>query len=279
MVDWVLYKGRDGWGCDCAKMAAGSPYDVNDPLFIPPPLHPNCDCVLRPRLKTDDEIINAYKAQEAQLQGGQSSPLPPPPVQVDEGAPPPPQATPPDKEEQLLNMRKGQPISDAEKFTVKKPNPNYVKGRGGPFGYNCQRVVPAGEWEDRDFDVEAVGYDMRGPRYNEITTASQAFKNPKIIGMNAGGYGTLTSRELLNRLMQEPDGARFAIHVDWNKRSAHVFTAKKINGTVSFMDYQTGDRDVSNYLSVGKTFYYFRMDNLEFNDKIDFTKVVKARTI
>jgi hypothetical protein len=55
MVDWVLKKGRDGWNCHCAEYAAGGPYHINDlPASIP--VHPNCDCELRPHLLTDAEI-------------------------------------------------------------------------------------------------------------------------------------------------------------------------------------------------------------------------------
>jgi hypothetical protein len=54
-VDWVLQKGRDGWNCKCAEYAAGGPYDV-DELPAPIPLHPNCNCQLRPHLKSDAEI-------------------------------------------------------------------------------------------------------------------------------------------------------------------------------------------------------------------------------
>ena len=77
MVDWVLQKGRDGWNCKCAEYAAGGPYNV-DELPGPVPLHPNCDCQIRPRLKTmeqvrealrrrtaaDDEIIRQWREQE-----------------------------------------------------------------------------------------------------------------------------------------------------------------------------------------------------------------------
>jgi hypothetical protein len=59
-VDWVLQKGRDGWNCKCAAYAAGGPYDV-DGLPGPIPLHPNCNCQLRPRLKTDAEIMAGFK--------------------------------------------------------------------------------------------------------------------------------------------------------------------------------------------------------------------------
>ncbi|MDR1588209.1 MAG: hypothetical protein LBS57_12200, partial [Treponema sp.] len=58
-VDWILQKGRDGWNCKCAEYARGGPYYV-DNLPAPIPLHPNCNCQLRPRLKTDEEIREEF---------------------------------------------------------------------------------------------------------------------------------------------------------------------------------------------------------------------------
>jgi hypothetical protein len=63
-VDWVLQKGRDGFNCECAAHAAGGPYDV-DHLPGPIPLHPNCNCQLRPHLKTREQIEAEFKLSTA----------------------------------------------------------------------------------------------------------------------------------------------------------------------------------------------------------------------
>jgi hypothetical protein len=63
-VDWVLQKGRDGFNCECAAHAAGSPYDV-DNLPGPIPNHPNCNCQLRPHLKTREQIEAEFKLSTA----------------------------------------------------------------------------------------------------------------------------------------------------------------------------------------------------------------------
>jgi hypothetical protein len=69
-----MEKGRDAWSCRCAELEAGSPYDVNnmvdkDGNDIDCPLHPNCGCTLRPHLKTDDEILKAFKEEMAEELG------------------------------------------------------------------------------------------------------------------------------------------------------------------------------------------------------------------
>jgi hypothetical protein len=58
----VLEKGRDGWNCRCAELAAGGPYDI-DNLPAQVPLHPNCNCQLRPILKTDEEIWEDFRRE------------------------------------------------------------------------------------------------------------------------------------------------------------------------------------------------------------------------
>jgi hypothetical protein len=63
-VDWVLQKGRDGWNCNCAEYAAEGPYDV-DNLPGPIPNHPNCNCQLRPHLKSDAEIREEFRRRTA----------------------------------------------------------------------------------------------------------------------------------------------------------------------------------------------------------------------
>ena len=68
LVDWVLEPGRDGWNCRCAELAAGGPYNIDDlPAAIP--LHPNCNCQLRPRLLTDDEVFEQFEKELARLEG------------------------------------------------------------------------------------------------------------------------------------------------------------------------------------------------------------------
>ena len=68
LVDWVMERGRDAWPCRCEELAKGGPYDVDNMVDkdgnpIDCPLHPNCCCELRPRLKTDEEILAALREE------------------------------------------------------------------------------------------------------------------------------------------------------------------------------------------------------------------------
>jgi hypothetical protein len=60
-MDFVMERGRDAWGCNCEKYAAQSSWKVDDPNRPEIPVHPNCGCVWRPRLKTDAEIMAAFQ--------------------------------------------------------------------------------------------------------------------------------------------------------------------------------------------------------------------------
>jgi len=62
-MDWVMDRGRDHWNCNCEKYSEMSPWKVDDPERPDIPLHPNCMCEWRPRLKTDEEIIAAFREE------------------------------------------------------------------------------------------------------------------------------------------------------------------------------------------------------------------------
>ncbi|MDR1174691.1 MAG: DUF3626 domain-containing protein [Treponema sp.] len=56
--DWILMPGREVWLCDCEELAGAGPYTKET---IPPYPHPNCDCMVRPRLKDSDDLIRDLK--------------------------------------------------------------------------------------------------------------------------------------------------------------------------------------------------------------------------
>jgi hypothetical protein len=50
--------GREVWLCGCEELATGGPYTKDT---IPPYPHPNCDCMVRPRLKDHKEFMRDLK--------------------------------------------------------------------------------------------------------------------------------------------------------------------------------------------------------------------------
>jgi len=65
-MDFVMERGRDHWNCNCEKYAAQNPWKVDDTDRPEIPVHPNCMCEWRPRLKTDAEIVAAFKEEMAE---------------------------------------------------------------------------------------------------------------------------------------------------------------------------------------------------------------------
>jgi len=57
--DWVLMPGRGTWNCECPDVAAAGPYTVAG--GIPEYQHPNCDCMVEPRMKDHDEFIQQLR--------------------------------------------------------------------------------------------------------------------------------------------------------------------------------------------------------------------------
>jgi len=65
-MDFVMERGRDHWNCNCEKYAEQNPWKVDDPERPEIPVHPNCMCEWRPRLKTDAEILAALREEMAE---------------------------------------------------------------------------------------------------------------------------------------------------------------------------------------------------------------------
>jgi len=63
LMDFVMDRGRDHWNCSCERYAEQNPWRVDDPDRPEIPVHPSCMCQWVPRLKTDDEIIKAFREE------------------------------------------------------------------------------------------------------------------------------------------------------------------------------------------------------------------------
>ncbi|MDR1659118.1 MAG: hypothetical protein LBR94_02095 [Desulfovibrio sp.] len=72
-----------------------------------------------------------------------------------------------------------------------------------------------------------------------------------------------------------PDDARVGVFVQWSKTSAHTFICEKVNGSLRFVDPQTG-KACPEYLTRGKKFGYYRMDTLTLQEHADWKTTIKA---
>ena len=147
--------------------------------------------------------------------------------------------------------------------SLSKVNPRYNENAAA-WSDNCQRCVPAYEMRRRGYDVSAIPY-AKGDDYL-CYHPYDVWKDP--IVHNTPGSG----REAIESAMASyGDGARAQVTLDWNdSEGGHTFIAERNNGKTSFIDPQTGDKDVGWYFdhaAPGKT-QFARIDNLTPSDRI-----------
>ena len=157
-----------------------------------------------------------------------------------------------------LDCRKGQPFSIEDAAAI--ANPHFKEGE--EFQDNCQRCVQAYELARRGYDVEARPYVHRELiKYgNEMYTGPHGIPPFFDIG--------LTSADVQSRIATAPVGARFVVSTQWAASgSRHAFIAERTPEGVRYIDPQTGNTNVRNYLQLGVDGEYklLRTDNLEIS--------------
>jgi hypothetical protein len=143
-------------------------------------------------------------------------------------------------------------------------NPNYKKG--GDYTLNCGYCSATYEMRRRGYDVVA------NPKHGMLVTDwKKLFKDCKPIRLTSNRTDALAV-ELQNKLSALGDGARGSLFVDWkgNYKFGHFFSWEVENGTVRFIDGQTGETDVSRYINMIKPTktICLRWDDLEPSDMI-----------
>jgi hypothetical protein len=170
--------------------------------------------------------------------------------------------------EKALGIQRGKAFDMP--VALRGANPNFSKGK--EFQFNCQRCVPAYELRRRGYDVEAM--PVASKNFGMVKRGDECFKDVKITGWPEDRKG-LSETGLRARLETLPDGARVGVFVQWNKSSAHTFVCEKANGSLRFIDPQTG-KACPEYLTQGKKFGYYRMDTLTLQEHIDWKTAIKA---
>ena len=126
-------------------------------------------------------------------------------------------------------------------------NPNY--GKGGAYKNNCGNCVVAFELRRRGYDVEASPNET-GMSGKEVTANFKGFKFNE----------TKTESEVL----KWGEGARGVVMLkNENSRSGHMLSAVVQNGSVRFVDSQSGNDNARDQVSSAKIVAYVRVDNLE----------------
>jgi len=319
LVDWILERGRDAWNCRCEDLAAGSPYHVNDMVDkqgnpIDCPLHTNCSCELRPRLKTDEEILATFREEMAEdlatIQGTQEqqdmldkieavieqSQI----IDIDTISGAGSDNTTSlvksfntnDREtiingfsreipeiEKLIGIPQGRPATINEALNNVNPLFNPIKEIANR---NCANSVVAYECQRNGYNVKALSEGNDNDE-SYIKNAFSAFN------LKEGDIERATKGrdDLINKLNSArfPDGSRFIISQRWyncgTDKPGHDYIAEKINGEVRFVDAQKHIDDAKHFLyRVQKdrkgnyNLYFARIDDKLFKNDLDLSRIV-----
>lgn len=162
------------------------------------------------------------------------------------------------------------PGKDSPYYAMTETNPNFSTGTKA-YTQNCQRCVYAYELNRRGVDCEATAKlehnDEFAPNWRNVMK-----------GQTWSSVGSTSRDKVVRNIEQQMqsygEGARAVIYVAWNnkEKTAHVFNAEYINGSVHYIDAQVGDvvniKNTINAARPTKT-YISRVDNLEPNDIIE----------
>ena len=175
-----------------------------------------------------------------------------------------------DNVEKALKVQKGQPVSIDNAVVLANPKwKTDIK-----YQKNCQRCVQAYEFLRRGYPVEAL---PRPHKRDNITWGNECFIDfQTVAGKKADTLfeWRLTDKDIFDRLSQAPEGSRHVIYCQWKRRGAHVFIAEVENGTVRYVDPQSGEKDCSAHFGKARNgkFGIFRIDDKPITDN---AKVIK----
>lgn len=152
---------------------------------------------------------------------------------------------------------KGAPKSIDQARQISNPTQNTI---------NCQRVIGAYELNRRGYNVGALPKPQNN---NLVLFGSEIFKNKD--GSPASFVLNKTRKQLTDELRSAPEGARYAIYIQWKgrgRRDAHVFNAEITNSGVLLLDAQTNSANVKRYLYEGRDnrWGWLRLDSLDITD-------------
>ena len=176
-------------------------------------------------------------------------------------------------EEMLPNLkRKTTEINQNEDMAA--CNPKYLKG--GVYKNNCISCALAYDMRRRVYDVESAPIDTTSATNGSLPVQLGFYKGEKLEVFEVPKDLYAATKQFSNQILKYGDGSRGMLRIRWKNGDGHAVVWEVDGNSVIVRDPQNSTIvDLSDYMRRAKTFYYFRTDNLEPNEKV--TLFVKNR--
>lgn len=145
-------------------------------------------------------------------------------------------------------------------------NPKYSKG--GVYKNNCISCALAYDLRRRGYDVESVGVDTTKATNGSLPVQLGFYKGEKLEVFDVPDDPNIATRQFTKKLMRHGNGSRGMLRIRWKNGDGHTVVWEANGSSVVIRDPQNNTLvDLSDYASRAKTFYYFRIDNLDLTNK------------
>lgn len=145
-------------------------------------------------------------------------------------------------------------------------NPKYSKG--GVYKNNCISCALAYDLRRRGYDVESMAIDTTSATNGSLPVQLGFYKGEKLETFEVPNDREVAMKQFSNRILKYGDGSRGMLRVRWKNGDGHAAIWEVDGDSVVIRDPQNNTIvDLSDYVSRAKTFYYFRIDNLDLTNK------------
>ena len=145
-------------------------------------------------------------------------------------------------------------------------NPKYSKG--GVYKNNCISCALAYDLRRRGYDVESMAIDTTSATNGSLPVQLGFYKGEKLETFEVPNDREVAMKQFSNRILKYGDGSRGILRVRWKNGDGHAAIWEVDGDSVVIRDPQNNTIvDLSDYVSRAKTFYYFRIDNLDLTNK------------
>ena len=176
-------------------------------------------------------------------------------------------------EEMLPNLKRKTGVM-TPKDDMAACNRQYSKG--GVYKNNCISCALTYDMRRRGYDVEAMPIDTTSATNGSLPVQLGFYKGEKLEVFEVPKDLYAATKQFSNQILKYGDGSRGMLRIRWKNGDGHAVVWEVDGNSVIVRDPQNSTIvDLSDYMRRAKTFYYFRTDNLEPNEKV--TLFVKNR--